>query len=152
MSLSFRLEATARGILRESKNPSAFKRMRQIDGRPFILPSVGRSSSLPSPHIQTCSLARHTPIGPKAALGLGPCTHRRANSPSDCGTRPVQSAADAATSRCFDTPSDDGGGTVGLSLLRAGNNAASVKERKFTVMMLPGAGPPSRSDGVIAAT
>ena len=89
---------------------------------------------------------------PNAAHGPGLRTDRRANRPSDCGARLVQSAADAATGRCFDTPSDDRGGTVEPSPRRTGNNGASIHERMIAAMTLPGADQSSRNDGVSAAT
>jgi hypothetical protein len=126
--------------------------MRRAGGGAFILPSVGWASPLPSPHIRTCPLARHTPMRPRTAHRLGPDADRRGNSRSDCGARPVQSEADAATVCCFETPPDDRGGTVELSLLRAGNNQEPAHERMNTAMILLGAGPPSRSNCVSAAT
>ena len=79
--------------------------MRRAEGRPFPLPSVGWSPPLPCAHTQTCPIARQTPMRPKAAHSLGSRADRGANSPSDCGARPVQSAAGLAIGSTFATSS-----------------------------------------------
>jgi len=68
---------------------------------------VGWSSPLPRAHTQTHPMDRQTPMRPKAAHNLGSRSDRGANSPSDCGSRSVQSVAGLTTDRRLPRSPDD---------------------------------------------
>ena len=89
---------------------------------------------------------------PKGAHNPGPRVDKGANSPADCGTRPVQSVAGLAIDRRLLVLPDDATPVLEASFARIGNNGELVQDRMIAVMTLLGADPSSRSNGASAAT
>ena len=104
--------------------------MRRTAGRPFPLPSVGWSPPLPCTHTRNLSDGPPDPDETdSAAHSLGSRADSGANSPSDCGARPVQSVAGLAMDRRLPTPPNDMASVLEASFARTGNNGEVVQDR-----------------------
>src|SRR5579884_497207 len=151
-SFIFEAKAPASPVHLCAEISNATNHMRPTTVGAFILPSVDWSTPLPCSPTQTCPTARQRPMRPKAAHSLGSCADKGANSPTDCGARPVQSVAGLGMDRRLPMSPDDTALALEPSFARIGNNGELVQDRMLAVMTLAGADPSSRSNGASAAT
>ena len=113
---------------------------------------MGWSSPLPCAHTQTYPMDRQTPMRSKGVHSLCSRVDRGANSPTDCGARPVQSVAGLVADRRLPRSPDDVAPALEASVARTGNNGELVQDRMIAVTKVLGTDPSSRSNGATAAT